>query len=59
MNEYINVADIIAIPFFGIMTYYFYKKKNKTLIEYILYLFGIMGFIIDTVFSIIFIYKIR
>jgi len=49
-------ADILAIPFFGLMTYYFLSiEKTKTVIEYLLLLFGITGFILDTVFTLQFI----
>ncbi len=46
-----NYADIIAVPFFALLTYYLYNLKNKTTIEYILLLFSILGLILDTVFS--------
>jgi hypothetical protein len=49
-------ADILAIPCFGLMTYYFLSIENqKTVIEYLLLLFGISGLILDTVFTIQFI----
>ena len=46
-----RIADTIAIPFFLILTIYFYKKNNLTYIELILYIFSICGFIIDILFS--------
>jgi hypothetical protein len=47
MNSIIQKADILAIPFFGLLIYYFSSIKNKNGIEYILYFFAIIGFIFD------------
>jgi hypothetical protein len=56
MTEFIShVADIYAIPFFGLSTFYFYNIKNKNKIEYILFLFSISGLIADILFTIFFI----
>lgn len=52
INYFITIADILAIPFFILLSYYFYFKKNKTFIEYILFLFSLSGLIIDTYFTI-------
>jgi hypothetical protein len=35
-NNFSHYGDILAIPFFGISSYYFYTIKNKTTKEYIL-----------------------
>jgi hypothetical protein len=49
-------ADILAIPCWILMTYYFLSiEKTKTVIENLLLLFGITGFILDTVFTLQFI----
>jgi hypothetical protein len=40
-------ADRIATFFFVLMVYYFMNIKNRTLIEWILLLFGISGFLFD------------
>ena len=57
-NIYINnissIGDILAIPLFAILIYYFYKKNNKTRLEYFLFLFSIFGFILDIIFTIIY-----
>jgi hypothetical protein len=45
-----HYADILAIPFFFLTFWYFYNLKNKTLIEYLIMLFGLSGFIMDTIF---------
>jgi hypothetical protein len=47
----VNVGDMIAIPFFALLVFYFYKKKNKTALEWVLYLFSISGLMIDSVFT--------
>jgi len=54
--DIIHIADILAIPLFLLLIIYFSKKKNKNIIEYILLLFGICGFIIDVYFSIYYIF---
>ena len=46
-----HYADILAIPFFAILTYYFYKLKNKTFITKILLLFVFCTFFIDIFFT--------
>jgi hypothetical protein len=46
-----HVCDIFAIPFFGIMFIYFYNIENKNKVEYILFLFALLGLILDSVFS--------
>ena len=56
LNHY---GDILAIPFFGLLIYYFYTIENKTPLEYILFLFSISGFILDIVYTYIYIYKIK
>jgi hypothetical protein len=52
----IHIADILAIPLFLLMIIYFSQKQNKTIIEYILLLFGIGGLIFDICFSIYYIF---
>ncbi len=51
-----NYADIIAIPFFLLLSLYFYKKKNRTQLENILFLFSVVALILDTMFTFIFLY---
>lgn len=51
----IPYADILAIPFFALSIIYFYRIKKKGIIEYILLVFSITGFIMDTLFSYLFI----
>jgi len=42
-----HCADILAIPFFVLMVYYFCKKKNRTIIEDVLVLFAVSGLVLD------------
>ena len=49
-----HYGDILAIPFFLGLSIYFYKIKNKTFFEYILYIFSISGFLLDSYFTYIF-----
>lgn len=51
-----NYADLLAIPFFLLLVVYFYKKKNRTDFENILFLFAIFGLVLDIIFSYIFLY---
>jgi hypothetical protein len=46
-----HIGDIMAIPLFGLGIYYFYNKKNKNMIEWILLYFMIMGLLFDVYFS--------
>ncbi len=52
-----HIAAIFAIPLFALLVYYFNNKKKKTIIEYILYLFGISGLIFDTIFTYLYLSK--
>ncbi len=54
-----HYADILAIPFFILASYYFITKPNKTIIEQLLTLFVIVGAIADIVFTLKFTYKNR
>jgi len=52
INYFITIGDFLAIPFFMLLCYYFYLKKNKTIIEKILFLFSLSALIIDTYFTV-------
>jgi len=49
-----NYGDILAIPLFALLVYYFYNIENKSTLEYILFSFAVLGFIVDSLFTIIF-----
>ena len=51
LQNILHYADILAIPFFLIAFIYFVMKKNKTVLEIILMLFVLCGFILDSIFS--------
>lgn len=51
IDFFITICDFLAIPFFFLLSYYFYFKKNKTNIEKILLLFSFTALIVDTYFS--------
>lgn len=53
----VHIADILAIPFFILLTNYFHRKKNRTIQERILFLFGIIGTILDISFTLFYFYK--
>jgi hypothetical protein len=55
----VHYGDILAIPFFILLSVYFYKIKNKTFIEYILFIFAIGGTIVDIIFTINFLGLIK
>jgi len=54
IKNFSHYGDILAIPFFALLVIYFYSIEDKSLIEYILLLFSICGFILDIVYTYIF-----
>jgi len=54
MENYSHYGDILAIPFFALMVYYFASIEDKTPIEQLLLLFSIMGFSLDILFTAMF-----
>jgi hypothetical protein len=54
LKNIVHIGDIFAIPMFLLAIIYFYKIKDKNLIEYILFLFSIGGFLFDTLFTVMF-----
>ena len=50
-NKLTHIGDILAIPFFLLLTIYFYKIENKSNLENILFLFSFVCLIIDTIFT--------
>lgn len=54
-----HYADILAIPFFILASYYFITKPNKSIIEQLLTLFVVVGTIADILFTIKFTYMTR
>jgi len=55
MRNISHYGDIIAIPFFALLSFYFYQIEEKTDLEYILFFFSISGFILDIIYTILFI----
>jgi len=49
-----HYGDILAIPFFALLVIYFYTIEHKSIIEYVLLYFSISGFILDILFTYIF-----
>jgi hypothetical protein len=54
-----HYGDILAIPFFALLVIYFYNITNKSIIEYVLLLFSISGFIFDILFSYLFLSRVK
>ena len=54
MNNLSHYGDIIAIPFFALLSFYFYKIEYKTQLETILFYFSIAGFVLDIYYTYIF-----
>ena len=52
-----HYGDILAIPFFILSSIYFYQIEHKTPLEYILFLFSVMGAIADIFFTVQFFSK--
>lgn len=57
LNNYAHYGDILAIPFFLLLSIYFYNKNRKTLLEYILFFFAISGFVLDSIFTYIYLFN--
>ncbi len=55
IDDLTHYGDLIAIPMFFVLIIYFYNKKNKNKLEYILFVFAIGGFISDILFSLHFV----
>ena len=53
-NKLAHYGDLIAIPFFIITLYYFYLIKNKSILEWIIIWFALVGLVGDIMFTLIF-----
>ena len=51
VNHY---GDILAIPFFALLIWYFYTLPTKTVLEWTLLAFSISGFLCDVLFTYIY-----
>jgi hypothetical protein len=51
MNRLSHYGDIFAIPLFILASIYFYKIEHKTPLEYILFLFSVVGALADLLFT--------
>jgi len=47
----IHIGDSLAIPFFLLLSEYFYLKENKSILEYFFLAFTVFCFFIDLVFT--------
>lgn len=54
INNLSHLGDLIAIPFFFLLTYYFYNLKEKSILEYILFYFSLGGLIADIFYTYIY-----
>jgi len=50
-NKISHYGDILAIPFFALLVFYFYSIENKSILEYILFGFALSGLVLDTLFT--------
>jgi len=53
-----HYGDVLAIPFFALLSYYFYNIEEKSPIEYILFYFSISGFVLDILYTYIFLVSV-
>ena len=53
-NNLSHYGDMVAIPFFLITLIYFYRIENKTILENIILIFLLTGFICDLLFTYIY-----
>jgi hypothetical protein len=56
MENIIHYSDIIAIPFFIVLIVYIANKQKKSIIEYVLLCFSIIGLCCDLLFSAYFLF---
>ena len=49
-----HYGDFLAIPFFALLVIYFYNIEHKSILEYVLFMFSISGFILDILYTYIF-----
>lgn len=52
-----HYGDVLAIPFFALLSFYFYNIEEKSPMEYVLFAFSLSGFILDIVYTYIFLRK--
>jgi hypothetical protein len=48
-----HYGDICAIPMFLIVILYFYQIKSKTNLEWFIFIFSILGFLLDILYTLI------
>ena len=58
-NNLVHYGDMLAIPFFFITFIYFYKIDNKTLLEILIMVFALIGFLFDALATIIYKLKLK
>jgi hypothetical protein len=51
-----HYGDILAIPFFALLIFYFNRIEQKSVLEMVLFLFSIAGFILDILYTCLFIH---
>ena len=49
-----HYGDILAIPFFLLLTIYFYRLEDKTTMEYVFLFFTFSGFVLDILYTYLF-----
>jgi len=54
MKNLSHYGDILAIPFFALLIVYFDNIEHKSTIEYVLLFFSISGFVLDILYTFIF-----
>lgn len=56
MENIIHYSDILAIPFFIVLIVYIAGKQKKTIMEYVILSFAIVGLCCDVLFSVYFLF---
>lgn len=54
VNILSHYGDILAIPFFALSSFYFYNMEDKNVIENVLLVFSISGFLLDILYTYLF-----
>jgi len=54
-----NYADVLAIPCFALLSYYFLRIPQKTFVEILLTIFAVVGLVADTYFTVRFVGRLK
>jgi hypothetical protein len=59
LDKLCHYGDIVAIPFFALLVFYFSRISDRTSFEDILLFFSVSGLILDVVYTYIFLARLK